>query len=159
MPTSASCRPEAVGPPMRGSNKFHGHASSGFTLLEILVVMALVALVSVAVGPNLQRLVSGVEAASQRDTLLLDLAGLGTRAARLGQSFELSASTSAQLLSDGEPILRLPTGWRIAPGKPIFYGFNGYCAGGELGLQTPDGRREQLAMTAPRCAVRPGNAR
>lgn len=126
---------------------------NGFTLLEILIVMALVALISVVAGPNLQRMVAGIETATQRDALLLDLGALGSRAFTLGQNFELSSATASRLLRDGSPMLVLPPGWRIETEKPIFYNLSGYCGGGDMWLQAPDGARQRLRLTPPHCSV------
>lgn len=144
MPTSASCRPE------------RRLAAAGFTLLELLVVMAVVGLLAAVVAPNLQRLVGSFDHATRRDGLIADVAALSYRAYAIGQSFELANGAYAELLSDGNPVLAVPQGWRVEVGAPIRFGFNGRCSGGQVTLVAPDGAREVLSLAAPDCALRRG---
>jgi len=145
MPTSASCRLERR--PCRAQ-------AAGFTLLELLVVMAVIGLLAAVVAPNLQRLVGGFDRATRRDGLVADITALSYRAYSIGQSFELVDGAYAQLLRDGNPILALPQGWRIDVGTPIRFDFSGRCSGGQIVIFAPDGAREVLVLVAPDCSVR-----
>lgn len=138
MRTSDSCRREVM----------------GFTLLELLVVMTVVGLVAAMVGPNLQAMVGSVDRATRRDGLVADIGNLGYRAFVLGQSFELSEPGMNQILSDGSPVLGVPSGWRVRVPQPIRFGFNGICSGGRVELVSPDRVVERLQLRAPDC--RPG---
>jgi prepilin-type N-terminal cleavage/methylation domain-containing protein len=141
MRTSASCRRKArVG-------------LRGFTLLELLVVMAVVGLLAAVVAPNLQRLVGSVDRATRRDGLVADIAGLSYRAYALGQSFELTADAPAQLLRDGNPVLTVPQGWLVTVSAPIRFGFDGLCSGGDITLRSPDGVTETFRLQAPDCRL------
>ena len=144
MPTSASFRPE------------RRVATSGFTLLELLVVMAVIGLLAAVVSPNLQRLVGSFDRATRRDGLIADVAALSYRAYAIGQSFELANGAYAELLRDGNPILAVPQGWRVEIDAPIRFGFNGRCSGGRVTLVAPDGAREVLSLAAPDCALQRG---
>lgn len=55
-------------------------AATGFTLLELLVVLVLVGLVTTLALPNLERLQGAVTAGTERDYILDQLAGLGREA-------------------------------------------------------------------------------
>ena len=148
MPTSVSSRPEAAAGGRPGAQ-----LQAGFTLLEVLVVLVLVGLLTALAVPNLQRMSQSVEAATRRDAVLADIGGLGYRAYVIGQSFELGPATAAQMLRDGNPVLALPAGWRIAAEPAVRYSFSGYCAGGTLQLQAPDGSLERLVLQPPLCRV------
>ena len=152
MPTSASCRPEAAAG-SRARLWHGGRRQAGFTLLEVLVVLVLVGLLTALAVPNLQRLSQSVEAATRRDAVLADIGALGYRAYVIGQSFELGAATAATVLRDGNPVLFLPAGWRITSEGAVRYSFSGYCAGGSLNLQGPDGNNERLLLQPPLCRV------
>ena len=139
MPTSASCRPEVM--------------NRGFSLVELLVVMAVVGLISALVAPNLAAMLSGVQRFTLRDGVVSDLASLSFRAFALGQSFELSEGKLEAPLRDGNPILVLPTGWRLRAETPIRFSFNGTCSGGAVELIAADGAVERLLLNAPDCRI------
>lgn len=139
MPTSACSRREGV--------------TRGFSLVELLVVMAVVGLISALVAPNLAAMLSGVQRYTLRDGVVSDLASLSFRAHALGQSFELNPDKLGTLLRDGNPVLVLPTGWRLRTETPIGFAFNGTCSGGAVELIAPDGAAERLQLNAPDCRV------
>lgn len=131
-------------------------SARGFTLLELLVVLAVVGLLIGLVAPNLQQIVGSIERATRRDTLLSDIAGLSYRAYVLGQEFELSQAGTSRLLADGNPVLAVPDGWRVRIEQPIRFGFSGWCSGGSLTLISPDQGAERLQLKAPDCRVERG---
>lgn len=137
MRTSASCRRDA----------------GGFTLLELLVVMAVIGLMTALIAPNLQRLVGSLDRATRRDGLVADIAGLSYRAYVLGESFELGRDAQAHLLRDGNPVLAVPEGWQVSVREPIRFGFDGLCSGGQVTLRAPDGVVETLQLQAPECRL------
>lgn len=149
----ASCRPELAEHLELNMVQQRLQGVRGFTLLEILVVLTLIGLLSAMVVPNLQKLTGGVERATRRDGLVADIAGLSYRAFSLGQGFELSNAKFGQLLSDGNPVLVPPTGWRVEVEAPVVYNFNGFCGGGRLKIIAPDAQVEQLVLDAPVCRV------
>ena len=59
----------------------------GFTLLELLVVLALVGLVTAVAFPNLERMVASVTRSTERDYILDQFAGLGRRAMYRGRTY------------------------------------------------------------------------
>jgi prepilin-type N-terminal cleavage/methylation domain-containing protein len=127
--------------------------SRGFSLVELLVVLLVVGLISALVAPNLAAMLSGVQRFTLRDGVVSDLASLSFRAFALGQSFELSETKLGTPLRDGNPIVALPTGWRLRAETPILFSFNGTCSGGAVELIAPDGAVERLLLNAPDCRV------
>jgi prepilin-type N-terminal cleavage/methylation domain-containing protein len=115
---SACCRPER--------RRLHG-----FTLLELLVVLALVALVTGIVTPAVIRgLASARERGVASDMQAL-LEGLPVRAYQTGVSLELDASALRRLGNE------LPEGWQIEVTPVLRYGPSGVASGGTVRLLTP----------------------
>lgn len=125
----------------------------GFTLVELLVVLAVMGLALSMVAPSLERTVASVDRAARRDGLVADLAGLSYRAYALGQPFELSNESLSQVLADGNPVLGVPWGWRVEVERPIRFSFNGWCSGGAVKLVSLDGNVEQVQLVAPDCRL------
>lgn len=114
-----------------------GAHQRGFTLLELLVVLALIALVTGMVAPAVIR---GLEAARERGVAadlraLLD--SLPVRAFQRGDDVVLDAAALRQLLPD------LPADWRLEVTPALRYGSAGVASGGTVHLRAPG--REPLA--------------
>lgn len=103
----------------------------GFTLLELLVVLALVALVTGLVAPAVLR---GLESARERglaaDVRTL-LQGLPVRAFQSGNGLEIDAAALRRLVPD------LPGDWHLEVDPPLRYGPTGVAAGGAVRLVAP----------------------
>lgn len=105
--------------------------TQGFTLLELLVVLLLVALVAGLAAPASMR---ALDAARERG-LLTDLEAvlesLPIRAFASGQVLELDAAALRAELPD------LPTDWQVTLSAPLAYGSSGVARGGQLSVQVP----------------------
>jgi len=123
----------------------------GFTLLEMLVVLSIMAFVAGVVLPGLQRIYERTERGLARNGLVAQIAGLGYRAYVLGENIELDDKTLTSMLSDGEPEVSVPDGWKVRIAQPVHYAFNGLCGGGNVVLIDPDGVKQAYRLDAPRC--------
>ena len=129
-------------------------AARGFTLIEMLVVLTIIAMLAGLVTPVLFHLARRYEISAQRQQILVDLAQLGYRAYLTGQPLILGESAdhgAAPGAVPAKPALALPEGWVLETPKPITYSFGGICNGGALTLIDPDKVRHDIRMKAPRC--------
>lgn len=143
-------------------------AAGGFTLIEMLFVLFLVATITALVAPNTERLYASIAGKTDREYILDQFAGLGRMALRHGQAYvvsppgtngpEAEASSAAPaappLLADAKPyVIDLPEGWTIDLDRPLVVGANGVCFGATLTLRHEGRIEARLALEAPYCRV------
>ena len=105
--------------------------SRGFTLVELVVVLALVALATGIAAPAVVR---GVAAARERGVLAdvrVLLEGMPVRAVQSGSGLDMDAAALRRLVPE------LPAGWRLEVDPPLRYAPNGVAAGGAVRLLIP----------------------
>ena len=154
----------------------------GFTLLELLVVLALVGLVAAIAFPNLERMVASVTRATERDHILDQFAGLGRRALHRGRNYVIFGSgvsagaasggltvagtggggladtpAAAALLRDGYELypIDVPEGWEVRLDPPLLVRANGVCLGSVLTLRHEDTEEGEIELEAPWCRIDP----
>lgn len=106
-------------------------ATRGFTLFELIVVLALVALAAGVVTPAV---VGGLAAARERGVLAdvrVVLEGMPVRAYQSGSGLEIDAVALRRLVPE------LPDDWRLEVERPLRYAPNGVAAGGAVRLLIP----------------------
>ncbi len=122
----------------------------GVTLLEILVVLAIMGALVAITAPALDRYIDAATFKSRtelvgRDIARLRISALVERRTILFPQADQRGNQTYIGLS--EP---LPDGWSIE-GQPVVFLESGACVGGELTLTAPDGRAVKLAFDAPHC--------
>lgn len=123
-------------------------SAAGFTLIEILVTLAILALAASLVGPGL---LATLDAASRKSALIAldeELRLARAQAVRLGEPLE--ATTQEPL--EGQWRIGLPEGWRLSADPPIRFAADGACAGARVTL-TRNTSRMEVQLAAPRCRV------
>lgn len=127
-------------------------SSSGFTLIEILVVLAIMGMLTGIALPRLNSVYASVELSAQRRAIKDQIEGLGYLAYASGKSIVLESSDLAGEQAKDYP-MQIPVGWQIKLPKSLRYSSRGICAGGTLALVAPDGSAEEFRLSAPFCRI------
>lgn len=125
--------------------------SFGFTLLEMLVVLALAGLLAGIVLPRMAGALRSLELTNQRAEIIAAVENLGYQAYLGGKRRILGGDAEADVVSP----LAMPPGWRIEAPAPIRYDLRGTCSGGVLVLIRPDRVRETYLLAPPDCRMQP----
>ena len=143
-------------------------ADRGFTLLELLIVLLLMAMIAAVAAPNLGRLHTRIQGKTERDYILDQFAGLGRTALRHGRNYVVSSKrasgpesgaspeprTAAPHGSDAAPYtIDLPAGWAMDLDRPLLIKANGVCLGAGLTLHHQGRVDIRLALEPPYCRV------
>ena len=122
--------------------------SSGFTLLEVLVVLVIISMAVAVIGPRLQRTYDAVVTSGQRQDVIRQLERLPI-IARSSQGLDLVAGSNG--LNDR---LELPDGWSVYPLQPLRVEASGACHSSQLRLQRADeSGAEQVKLREPDCVI------
>ena len=119
---------------------------AGFTLLEMIVVLAILGLVSALVAPAAIRGIDSWRRQAAMDELLDGIRGLPGEARASGQSIEVSDET----LSSAAPPLRMDGDWTLAAPDAWQVRANGVCEGGRVLVRNELGERT-ITVAAPFC--------
>jgi len=119
-------------------------ASSGYSLVEVIMVLVLLSLVTSAVIPSLSSTLDRFQLRSNQDEVLIQLSGLGYLAYQKQQAIVLHPE------DDLGDVFELPEGWDIVIDAPISYEANGFCLGGTITLLYQQ-QTEKFLLIAPFC--------
>ena len=131
---------------------------AGFTLLELMIVLALLGLLTALAVPNLQRLFASVSTSTERQHILDQFEALGREALANGRAYVVfsetpDADTAAGYADFERRPIDLPDAWRFRLDRPLLVRANGFCRGGELTLIHEDAPVLRATLAPPYCRV------
>jgi len=120
-------------------------AHSGYTLLEMVVVIALIALATALVAPPGMRMVRSWQEATEVSDVIEQIE-------RLPSAVRASGNTLTLVDEAPNVPLELPEGWALIFDTPLTVHANGACANAQARLQTVH-QEIELQIMAPFCRV------
>ena len=132
--------PMSVTPPR--SNR----RSGGFTLLELVVVLALLGLATALVAPAGFRTIATWQRATDVDAAMGALVALTARARQEGHAFRFDAGDV-----DTEPLTGMPDGWTVHLDTPLVVQANGACRATRGELRQEGGYTRSFLLQPPFC--------
>ncbi len=129
--------------------------AAGFTLVELLLVLALVAAAAGLVAPQLLRWVDGARERAALEALRSALSALPEQAFFAGRAIELGPDGAA---GPAAPALPLPEGWALRLAAPLRYEPNGMTRGGTVDVLAPGRPPVRWRIEPPAGRVRDDDA-
>ena len=120
----------------------------GFTLLELLIVLALISMVAAMVAPRLQRTYDAVARSGHRAEALRQFERLPLIARDRGRVIVVAADDPSAVAA----VLDLPAGWEARMREPLRVEANGLCHGARVEVSGDDATETWL-LSAPACDV------
>lgn len=140
---------------------------SGFTLIELMIVLAILASLAAIAYPGVVRLYASVRASFEQQDLERQLLALPRQMRLAGHNGILMDPSDSDATPAGDASagsaksdsvfgpwqrlqIDLPKGWSMRVPKPIIYHFTGTCDGGEIAFSLPPASLSYV-LTAPLC--------
>lgn len=123
--------------------------AAGFTLLEMIVVLAVLGLATALVAPTAIRGIDSWRRQAAMDELVDAIRGLPGQARSRGKTIAVDDAS----LASATPPLRIGGDWTLAAPTPWQVRANGVCEGGTVLVRNPFGERS-IAVSAPFCDAR-----
>lgn len=121
-------------------------SDSGFSLLELLVVLALTSITVALVAPRLSGIVDAITVSGDRAEVRRQISDLPIRARLAGEGCQLVKG------DDLSRLVTLPQGWKAQLSKPLSVSSLGVCSAAMVRILGPRGA-EEWTITAPDCRV------
>lgn len=124
--------------------------AGGFSLLELLVVLALISFMTALVVPRLKNTVDAISRSGDRAQAIRQLERLPLLVRRDGVAVSVDKGQDIAL-----PGVEFPQGWKVQALDLVQVATNGYCHEARLDVTSPGGRERWLLGT-PDCRISDG---
>lgn len=131
----------------RGLNRALCSVRAGYSLLEVIVVVAILGVAATVSGPSIGRMITSQQAQQVVRGVATEMGALRAKA------FLSSRSLSAEDVQT-QLDAHIPSDWRIEVGETLRVASSGYCTGGEVRLVAPSGRLWMFEVSDGDCAIR-----
>lgn len=121
---------------------------AGFSLLELLIVLALVSMMAAMVAPRLQGTYDAIVRTGNRAEAIRQVERLPLIARDGGRAIEVPADDAGALAT----LLALPQGWRMQALEALRIEASGLCHSGRIQVEA-GGSTETWTLSAPDCGV------
>lgn len=121
---------------------------AGFTLLEIVVVLAILGLATALVAPAGFRTIEAWRRATDVDAITGALSGIGPATRQSGRALQIKAG----VLPTG--VIEVPDGWQIELDAPLIVQANGACTASAGRMIATGGYEQTFEIEAPFCRTR-----
>jgi len=129
-------------------NHRQAHTDSGFSLLEMLVVLAIMSLVLTIVGGGVVKTIEANRFSRTSESLIKKIKHLRLKAILDNHSRQFIWDQPDSLV-----LLNLPQDWRVK-GDNISISKTGYCSGGSIVITDKTGRFKKIELTKPKCDLK-----
>ena len=121
---------------------------AGFSLLELLVVLAMISFMTALVAPRLKNTVDAIGRSGDRAEAIRQLERLPLLARSQGQAIAVAKDQPL-----AAPLVALPQGWSMQVLDQLQVADNGFCSPATVAVTEPGGNTENWALAVPDCRV------